>query len=173
MKVRFLFERKKKPDFYALLEQHALKIFEAFRALVGYLENQDTAEPERIYFLEREADDIWRVLIDRLNRTLITPFDREDIFSLSRAIDDIIDAAKSAVEEIRLFKVGSTKELLMKAKILQEGTLEIYDALKNLRRYPNVAIEHAKRAKATENQMNIVYLESLAALFDNENNTPW
>lgn len=172
MKVRFLFERKKKPDFYALLEQHALKVFEAFRALVGYLENQDTADPERIYFLEREADDIRRVLIDRLNRTLITPFDREDIFSLSRAIDDIIDAAKSAVEEIRLFKVGSTKELLMKAKILQEGTLEIYDALKNLRRYPNVAIEHAKRAKATENQMNIVYLESLAALFDNENNTP-
>lgn len=44
--------------------------------------------------------------------------------------------------------------------------------LKNLRHHPNVAIEHAKRAKATENQMNIVYLESLAALFDNEKNTP-
>jgi hypothetical protein len=172
MKTALIFKRKNKPDFYALLEQHALKVYEAYRVLVYYLENNDTADPERIYFLEREADDIRRVLIDRLNRTLITPFDREDIFALSRAIDDVIDAAKSTVEEIRLFKIQSTKDLLMKAKILQEGTLEIYDALKNLRRYPNVAIEHAKRAKATENQMNMLYLESLAALFDNQNNTP-
>lgn len=59
----------------------------------------------------------------------------------------------------------------MMAKVLREGTLEIYDALKNLKENPNVAMEHAKRAKATENQMNLIYLESLASLFDNEKNT--
>jgi uncharacterized protein Yka (UPF0111/DUF47 family) len=172
MSRQLLFRRKQKTDFYELLEQHAMKVFEAYRTLVNYLDKNDTADPERIFFLEREADDIRRVLIDRLNRTLITPFDREDIFALSRAIDDIIDAAKSTIEELRLFKIQASEELLLKAKILQEGTLEIYDALKNLRKHPNVAMEHAKRAKATENQMNILYLESLAQLFDNEKNTP-
>jgi len=172
MRTNILFKRKHRPDFYELLEQHAQKVFQAYRTLVNYLAHNDSEDPERIYFLEREADDLRRVLIDRLNRTLITPFDREDIFALSRAIDDIIDAAKSTVEEIRLFKIQPTKELLLKTKILQEGTLEIYDALKNLKKHPYVAMEHAKRAKATENQMNILYLESLAQLFDNEKNTP-
>ncbi len=161
----------KKVDFYTLLEQHAQKVYEAYKKLVIYFDKKDPEASEDIYFLEREADDLRRIVIDRLNHTLITPFDREDIFTLSRAIDDIIDAAKSTVEEIKIFHIEPTKELLMMAKVLREGTLEIYDALRNLKENPNVAMEHAKRAKATENQMNLVYLESLAELFDDENNT--
>ena len=72
---------------------------------------------------------------------------------------------------IKIFNIEPTKELLIMAKVLREGTLEIYDSLRNLKENPNVAMEHAKRAKATENQMNVVYLESLAELFDDENNT--
>jgi len=165
MKKLSLF-RRERVDFYDLLEKHALKVYEAYKTLVNYLDKNDESDPEKIFFLERDADDLRRILIDRLNRTLITPFDREDIFALSRSIDDIIDAAKSTVEEIRLFKIKPTKELLLQAKVLKDGTLEIYDALKNMKENPAVAMEHAKRAKATENQMNIIYLESLAHLFD-------
>jgi len=165
------FFRKKNVDFYKLLEDHAQKVYESYRKLVKYFEKGDPEISEEIYFLERDADDLRRILIDRLNHTLITPFDREDIFTLSRAVDDIIDAAKSTVEEIKIFNIEPTKELLIMAKVLREGTLEIYDSLRNLKENPNVAMEHAKRAKATENQMNVVYLESLAELFDDENNT--
>jgi len=163
--------KRKNVDFYKLLEDHAQKVYESYRKLVNYFDEKDTEIPEGIYFLERDADDLRRILIDRLNHTLITPFDRKDIFTLSRVVDDIIDAAKSTVEEIKIFHIDPTKELLMMAKVLREGTLEIYDSLRNLKKNPNVAMEHAKRAKATENQMNLVYLESLAELFDNESNT--
>ncbi len=163
--------KNRKVDFYQLLRDHAEKVYESYKKLVKYFDKMDPDIAEDIYFLEREADDLRRVLIDRLNHTLITPFDREDIFTLSRSIDDIIDAAKSTVEEIKIFKIKPNKELYMMAKVLREGTLEIYDALKYLKENPNVAMEHAKRAKATENQMNLVYLESLAELFDDENNT--
>jgi len=172
MKTKNLFTRRKKIDFYQLLIDHAQKVYEAYRFLVDYLEENSSSDPEGIFFLEREADDLRRILIENLNKTLITPFDRKDIFALSRAIDDIIDAAKSTVEEIRLFKIQPTKDLLLESKTLKDGTLEIFDALKNMKENPAVAMEHAKRAKATENQMNILYLESLAQLFDNAENTP-
>ncbi len=172
MKKKHLFTRRKKVDFYQLLIDHAQKVYEAYRFLVDYLEENSSSDPEGIFFLEREADDLRRILIENLNKTLITPFDRKDIFALSRAIDDVIDAAKSTVEEIRLFKIMPTKDLLLESKTLKDGTLEIYDALKNMKENPAVAMEHAKRAKATENQMNILYLESLAQLFDNVENTP-
>jgi len=172
MRKQKLFTRRKKVDFYQLLIDHAQKVYEAYRFLVDYLEENSSSDPESIFFLEREADDLRRILIENLNKTLITPFDRKDIFALSRAIDDIIDAAKSTVEEIRLFKIQPTNDLLLESKTLKDGTLEIFDALKNLKENPAVAMEHAKRAKATENQMNILYLESLAQLFDNVENTP-
>ena len=54
--------------------------------------------------------------------------DREDIFSLSREIDDVLDAAKSTVEEMQVFKVEPSPELIVMAKILERGTLEIDEA---------------------------------------------
>ncbi len=172
MRKHIFFMKRNRVDFYQLLIDHAQKVYEAYKFLVDYLEQNSNSDPESIFFLEREADDLRRILIENLNKTLITPFDRKDIFALSRAIDDIIDAAKSTIEEIRLFKIEHTNDLLLKSKTLKAGTLEIYDALKNMKKNPEVAMEHAKRAKATENQMNILYLESLAQLFENDENTP-
>ncbi len=166
-----LFHRKEKTDFYQLLLDHAQKVYEAYTTLVQSLEGGDGTPSQRIYFLEREADDLRRVLIDQLNRTLITPFDREDVFALSRAIDEIIDAAQLTVEEIHVFKVEPNKELIAMAKVLEKGTLEILDALKNMKHHPAVALEHAKLAKETENRIHHIYLESLAELYDNPQNS--
>ncbi len=160
----------KKDNFYNLLEQHAGKVYEAYEKMAESLQENNRDEFEKILFLEREADDLRRILIERLNKALVTPFDREDIFALSRAVDDIIDAAKSTVEEIDVFKVEPTDELVNLVNTLKMGTLEIYDAIKNMKKHPTVALEHAKRAKATENQMNHLYLDALARLFEDKNN---
>ncbi len=171
MKGISLFRKKSGTDFYGLLVEHAEKVYQAYKILVESMEGGNGQAAEKIYFLEREADDLRMVLIDGLNRTLITPFDREDIFALSRAVDEVIDAAKRTVEEIDIFKVKANEELASMAKVLEKGTLEIYDALKNMKKYPAVALEHAKAAKATENQIHHIYLKSLADLFDDPNNS--
>ena len=163
--------RRNKIDFYQLLIDHAQKVHEANDLLVKYLSEEDEEAPTKIYYLEREADDLRRILIDKLNKTLITPFDREDIFALSRAVDDIIDAAKRTVEEIIVFKIKPNEDLLEKVKVLERGSLEIFDSLKNMQKHPAVALEHAKQAKATENQMNHIYLKTLADLFNNPKNS--
>jgi hypothetical protein len=168
----FLFRKDKKTDFYQLLVDHAKTVYDAYTTLVRGLEAGNGEAAERVYFLEREADDLRRILIDRLNRTLITPFDREDIFALSRAVDEIIDAAQRTVEELHIFNVPPDDDLIAMAKVLEKGTLEIYDALKNMKRYSTVALEHAKLAKATENQIHHIYLKALAELFENPEHTP-
>ena len=166
-----LFRKEKKPDFYQLLVDHAKTVYEAYALLVRGLEAANGEATDRIYFLEREADDLRRILIDRLNRTLITPFDREDIYALSRAVDEIIDAAQRTVEELHIFNVKPDDDLIAMAKVLEKGTLEIYDALKNMKQYASVALEHAKRAKATENQIHHIYLKALADLYENPQHT--
>ncbi len=171
MKALFRFGGKARTDFYRLLVEHAGKVYEAYATLVKELLGKDGNAAERIYFLEREADDLRRVLIDRLNRTLITPFDREDIYALSRAVDDVIDAAAITIEEIQIFGVAATPELIEMARVLETGTLEIYDSIRNLKEFPAVALEHVKRAKATENQIHHIYLKRLAELFDDPQHT--
>ena len=92
-----------------------------------------------------EADEIRRILIDELNRTFVTPFDREDIFALSRSIDDVIDYADSTVSEMVVLKVKPTPYMLRIASLLRDAAYEIYQAVLRLQKHPSVAIDHAQR----------------------------
>src|SRR3970040_1287139 len=102
-----LFKRKENV-FQKLIEQQASITYESLRLLVKYLETGDSDVAEQLSIMEKEADEVRRILIDELNRTFVTPFDREDIFSLSRSIDDVVDYADSTVMEMVILNVKST-----------------------------------------------------------------
>ena len=158
-----LFGSKKDVDFFDLLLDQAEKTNAGCHALVKFLEGEGT--PEEISRLEREADDIRRILIDELHQTFITPIDREDIFALSRAIDDVIDHAKNTVKEMEIFEVESNEHLCQMAELLQKGAEQLVGAMRHLKKNPNVAVEYAVRAKRIENRMNDSYLAALKQLF--------
>ncbi|HOO78062.1 MAG TPA: DUF47 family protein [bacterium] len=159
---------RRRIDFFQNLVEHSRMVHEAYRNLTRFMrENGERGElAEEILHAERAADELRRILIDQLNRTLITPIDREDIFCLSREIDNVLDAAKSTVEEMRIFQVEPVPELVLMAEIMERGTLELYEAFQSLKRYPGVAREHAINAKRTENHMHHIYLEATAKLFN-------
>jgi uncharacterized protein Yka (UPF0111/DUF47 family) len=115
---------------------------------------------------EEEADEIRRILISELNRTFVTPIDREDISALSRAIDDIIDYAWTTVQEMEMLHVTPTPHLLRMVSLLREAAGEVHLAMLRLKDHPSVATEHAQRAKALENRVEHVYREAIADLFD-------
>jgi uncharacterized protein Yka (UPF0111/DUF47 family) len=75
-----LFKRRE-DVFQKLIEEQASLTYEALRMLVKYLETGDAEVAEELSIKEKEADEVRRILIDELNRTFVTPFDREDIFS--------------------------------------------------------------------------------------------
>jgi len=133
--------------------------------LKDYMSDQDAAVARQLTTTEEEADEVRRVLIDELLRTFVTPIDREDIFTLSRAIDDVLDYAYSTVDEMEILKVRPTSHMRRIASLLRDGAFEIHMAVQRLEDHPRVASEHAQRAKALENRVEDVYREAVADLF--------
>ena len=98
----FSFFKKREEIFNKLIQEQAAVTFEGLKLLVEYLKAPAPEIAEQLSLKEKEADESRRILIDELNRTFVTPFDREDIFSLSRSIDDVIDYAYSTVSEMAM-----------------------------------------------------------------------
>src|SRR5829696_3934143 len=163
--LMFGFLKKREEVFHKLIQQQASITYEGLKLLVKYLETQDGEIAEELALKEKEADEVRRILIDELNRRFVTPFDREDIFALSRSIDDVIDYADSTVSEMVVLKVEPTKYMLRIASLLKDAAYEIYQAVQRLQKNPSVAIDHAQRAKALENRVEGVYREAIADLF--------
>ncbi len=161
----FRFFKKREEVFNKLIQEQASITYDGVKLLVKYFETQDSEIAEQLSLKEKEADEVRRILIDELNRTFVTPFDREDIFSLSRSIDDVIDYADSTVSEMVVLKVKPTPYMQRIATLLKDAAYEIYQAVQRLQKNPSVAIDHAQRAKALENRVEGVYREAIADLF--------
>lgn len=156
---------KRQNIFIKLIHEQASLTLDGLEALVVYFENHDPEMAKLLKAKEKEADEARRILIDELNRTFVTPFDREDIFALSRAIDDVIDYAYSTVIELEVFNVQATPFMRRIASLLRDATYELLQAVGRLENHPNVAGDHAQRAKALENRVEDVYRDALADLF--------
>src|SRR4030066_2050614 len=104
----FGFFKRRKEVFHKLIQEQASITYDGLRLLVKYLETQAPEIAEELALKEKEADEVRRILIDELNRRFVTPFDREDIFALSRSIDDVVDYADSTVSEMVVLKVKSS-----------------------------------------------------------------
>ena len=162
--MRALF-KKRQNVFIRMIRDQAALTLEGMDALKDYMSGKNHEAAARLVAKEKQADEARRILIDELNRTFVTPFDREDIFALSRAIDDVIDYAFSTVNEMELFDVQATPFMQRIASLLRDAAYELLQAVDRLDKNPHVAGEHAQRAKALENRVEDVYREALAELF--------
>ncbi len=155
----------KEKNFYKMLSEQASKTLEGIEALGVFVENQNQENGERVKRIEGEADELRRILVEELHQTFVTPMDREDIYALSRAIDDIVDYANTTVDEMEIYGVSSEEHLREMVDILRKSAREIDDAVKILETYPYIAMEHAVKAKFYENAMEKSYHSALAHLF--------
>jgi len=155
-----------RPDrFIQLLIQQADYTVQGVEALLEYLNRPSENHARAVTRLEKEADEIRRILIDELNRTFVTPIDREDIHALSRAIDDVLDYAYTTVGEMDMLEVAPNDYLRRMVSLLRDAAHEIHLGVLRLSDHPSVAEDHAVRAKALENRVEHVYREALAELF--------
>jgi predicted phosphate transport protein (TIGR00153 family) len=157
--------RRQPNRFIELLTLQAKLNEEGLRALVAYFEKPTKRRAETVDKLESEADEIRRILIDELNRTFVTPFDREDIHALSRAIDDMLDYAYTTVVEMSILDVDPNPYMHEIGTLLVKSANEIHMGVQRLSDHPGVAQNHAVRAKQIENQVENLYRQALADLF--------
>jgi uncharacterized protein len=162
--MRKLF-RKRHNVFIKLIQDQANLTLQGMEALKAYMGGEDPNAAANVSKSEKDADEARRILIDELNKTFVTPFDREDIFNLSRTIDDVLDYGYSTVSEMEILKVQPTPFMQRMASLLRDAAYELSMATERLDEHPAVSNDHAQRAKALENRVEEVYREALADLF--------
>lgn len=157
--------RNRSAHFLQLLAEQADKTREGLDTLERYFKTQEPPDARRVEQIEKEADELRRILIDDLNRAFVTPIDREDLFALSRAIDDVLDYAHTTVDEVEMFQLQPTELMQKMVTILREAAEELHLGVLQLRERPQLALQHATRAKQLENRAEGLYREALTELF--------
>jgi uncharacterized protein len=156
---------KRQNRFFELLSRQSKKTVEGLEALWSFAESGTREHANQVRSLEREADELRRILIEELDKTFVTPIDREDLYALSRAIDDVVDYANTTVDEMEIYEVKGDAHIMEMINILRKAAREIGEAVDILNDYPKIASEHALKAKAYENTMEKAYHVALANLF--------
>ena|ERR1051326_1127230 len=125
--------------FYDLLERHiglAAEATQEFKFLLSHYSNLEI-ERQKVKEIENTADSIGHEVFERLNRTFITPIDREDIARLAHAIDDVVDAVYAATNRLVLFEIPEpTPEMLEFIGLIEAQVKELVAGIAALRK-PN------------------------------------
>ena len=159
---------KKRTDFFILLNNQCELMEKAMGELHRYCTAPEGSIAESITQLEHDADDIRRTLIENLNHTYITPIDREDLFNLSRQLDEIIDYIKTSVDEILLFNITPNQDIESITGSLLEMTKHISEAVQNIAKEPQTAKTAAILVKKYENKIDALTKHAYATLFEND-----
>lgn len=157
-------------EYFRLFSQVTEKIQEASTALVNMLHDRSAnfeAHSRRIKDAEHACDEITHTITTKLNKSFITPFDREDIFTLIVALDDVcdyVDAAARAVIMYGITEVSDHSKHL--AKVIQSQAMEIHSAVSMLNK-PNGLNQHIVEIHRLENEADDVYFRAIGELFNN------
>ncbi|MEW5745059.1 MAG: DUF47 family protein [Nitrospirota bacterium] len=166
--IRKLFP--KEIDFFELFDRAAANIARGASLLVELMENFDRLEElsKEIYEVEQEGDMLTHDIMKKLNKTFITPIDREDLHSLASRLDDVIDLIWSAVDRMNVFRIReSTPEAASMAKDLLAITEVIHRTIRKLKEknYSHVQ-EFCIEINRLENRIDRDFRDALGKLFD-------
>src|SRR5687768_14910269 len=128
----------------------------------------DMSQVDAIKEVEHDCDRRTRAIIDQLNRTFVTPLDREDIHALASSLDDIMDAIDAAAAVVRLYKITQVRPGARRlAELVCESMDLVSEALAALEKRKGV-LELAARVNQLEREADRVHQDAIVALFDDE-----
>ncbi|MCX5678102.1 MAG: DUF47 family protein [Candidatus Omnitrophica bacterium] len=159
-------------NFYDLFEKQAACAVEAaanFRELVTKPEVLDEKSLKKMHDLEHRGDEIAHDILNRLDKTFITPFDREDIHALAKELDDIVDMLYTIVNRMKTYKtLGADKNLIEFSKVIEESTRAVACAVRGLRNSKNLKVvkESCVEVHRLENVGDTMRDDVLAELFE-------
>ena len=119
--------------------------------------------------LEHEGDILTHEIMDKLNRTFVTPIDREDIHALASGIDDVLDLIDETAALMRLYHIQKpTPALFQQTECLIKAVEELGKAIKSLKdlKNPRRLLDYCIEVNRLENEGDELLGETLAALFE-------
>lgn len=155
-------------EYFTLFSQMTAKMQEASTALVELTQGgSDKFElvAKKIKEAEHNCDVITHEISTKLNKSFITPFDREDIFALSVALDDVLDYIDAGARAILMYNIKEiTDHAKHLAKVIQSLTIEINSAVSMLSKPTNLN-QHIVEIHRLENEADDVYFRAIGELF--------
>jgi predicted phosphate transport protein (TIGR00153 family) len=156
-------------EFFDLFEEAGGNILRASTLLEEMLrEFPERSELARdILICEQEGDRITHDIIQRLNQTFVTPIDREDIYALASALDDIVDYTEEVADYVGLYKIEAPfVQAEQLATVLLQASRQIAEAMPRLRGFRDIS-HYTVEINRLENDGDRITREAIAALFDN------
>lgn len=160
----------KEIDFFELFDRAISNLTKATALLVSLMENFDDlpARAKAIHEAEQEGDMLTHDIMRKLNKTFLTPIDREDIHSLASRIDDVLDLIWGGVDRLMVFKIDKpidasinlARDLHVMTEVMQKAIKEL-----RLKNYAHVQ-EHCIEINRLENRIDRIFRDALGKLFD-------
>ncbi len=171
--LKYFIPKEKK--FYGMFNEAALKSVEASAELTKLFKTASLEENleirQKIRLIEKQGDEITNHLSDELNKTFITPFDREDIQELTTRIDDVIDLIYSLSGKVEHYKFSSfSNHMVDMGELIFRGSLAMQSAISGLENQKNSSksLKSCKELRKMESKVDDCYHKAISDLFDNE-----
>lgn len=160
----------KDEKFFDLLEEAADNAQKASAVFLHLVSNWSSNSPDfkTIRDLEHEGDRMTHEVIDKLNRTFITPIDREDILALASEIDDVVDIIQATTDRMEIFRITTTTPHLVKmVEVVVKATEVAGKAVKSLRdlSHSRRTLDFCIETNRLENEGDALLKEALIELF--------
>src|SRR6201989_640975 len=153
--------------YFELFEKAGQNVFLAAdlldRLLATYPHDRELAG--QILECEHEGDRITHDIIDRLNHTFVTPIDREDIYALASALDDVVDYTEEVADYLGLYKIEAPMDQAQDlAHVLHAAARQIAEAMPRLRGFKDIS-HYTVEINRLENDGDRITREAIASLF--------
>ena len=168
VKFPFMPREEKFFELFADSTRNMVKASQVLKEMIDTWEFVDGRVAE-ITELEHQGDTITHQIMAQLNRTFVTPFDREDIAQLAHTMDDVTDFIHSAADAMLIYKIESpTQRAKELADIIVQAAAEVERAVGKLRRHAELKqiLERCVEINRLENMADRVYRAAIAELFD-------
>jgi len=159
--------------FFDYFEEAAAAICEATQILKGYFaERSDkNANLERINEVEHRGDRIFAEVMEQINQSFVTPFDREDILGLSHSLNQVLDHIQGTMEKMVIYKCEQPKEKYIPGlvNVLEQASEEIRSAVLQLREVKanhDSIITSCEKIRGHEHEGDNLYRAGIARLFE-------
>jgi predicted phosphate transport protein (TIGR00153 family) len=171
--LKYFIPKEKK--FYGMFNEAASNSVEASAELIKLFRSPTLEDRSNIRVkirqIEKQGDEITNHLFDELNRTFITPFDREDIHELTSKIDDVVDLIYSLSGKIEFYKFSNfSQNMYDMVDLIHEGSYHMQYAISGLENSKNAvkSLKACKELRKIESKLDESYHKAISDLFDNE-----
>lgn len=160
-------------EYFTLFKEMTARIQDGADALVAMMQDESESfesYTKKIKDAEHACDELTHKITTKLNKSFITPFDREDIYMLVVALDDVLDYIDAGARAILMYDIRQINDHAKQfAKVIQSLAIELDSAISILAKPKDGMNQHIVEIHRLENEADDVYFRAIGELFRNAN----